>query len=76
MFLSYVVRLPSLGTSGFTNEEFQKAAPRMAELDGLIEAMKEDTASDAKTTWELFERMFERFKKEFRLEYEITKNPL
>jgi hypothetical protein len=61
----------NLGTSTFTKEEILKIAPRAAELNAIIETMRENSAADSKSSWEIVKRLHAVLKKEFALPYEI-----
>ena len=55
----------NLGTTTFTKEQHDRLAPRVAELNMLIEAMAERTEGDSKEAWSLLKRIHKLFVKEF-----------
>ncbi len=61
------------GTTELTEAEMRKVAPRMAELNLLVEGMKERTQQDSKQAWELFEKLGNALNKEFGLHLSLTR---
>ena len=57
----------NIGTTELNEAEMIKAAPKMAELNSLIDGMNKRTRQDSKEAWELLEKFRNSLNKEFNL---------
>lgn len=63
------------GSILLTGEQMAVAGPRMAELNSLLDQLREQTAADTSASWTILESLFQCFRREFQLTYTIAPNP-